>query len=89
MVYATNSMAKHVRSFVQSFNMSRKFADDECLNHQTLTEAQIHMNYDNCKRKSMTDWTAYLDQDEQDNALPLATEEDTHGMKLQISLAFL
>lgn len=65
-VFAQGSMAKDLRQFVQSFNMSRQFADnhvnlaphDDC---EILEEAAdvISGNSDSRKQKR-SDWTEYL-----------------------------
>ncbi|KAL9665266.1 hypothetical protein QQ045_020681 [Rhodiola kirilowii] len=75
-VYAHSSMAKDVRKFVQSFNMSRKSVD-----HQNLTQ-DIPLN---SKRKPMTDWTAYLDSEDQDDSAE-ASEGDINGPKIVTEL---
>ncbi|CAM8882832.1 unnamed protein product [Rhodiola kirilowii] len=75
-VYAHSSMAKDVRKFVQSFNMSRKSVD-----HQNLTQ-DIPLN---SKRKTMTDWTAYLDSEDRDDEAE-ASERDINWPKIVTEL---
>ncbi|XP_022939429.1 MRN complex-interacting protein isoform X1 [Cucurbita moschata] len=65
-VFARAPMAKDVRKFVQSFNMSRKYADeqtkvDEILDEEIVDEDQLDFN---AKRKRRSDWSEYLDLEE-------------------------
>uniref|UniRef100_A0A7N0T1W7 MRN complex-interacting protein N-terminal domain-containing protein n=1 Tax=Kalanchoe fedtschenkoi TaxID=63787 RepID=A0A7N0T1W7_KALFE len=67
-VYATSLMAKDVRKFVQSFNMSRKSADDgyDDLQARNLTVAaeDAPAPVSSKRGSTATDWTAYLDAPE-------------------------
>ncbi|XP_022992686.1 MRN complex-interacting protein isoform X2 [Cucurbita maxima] len=65
-VFARAPMAKDVRKFVQSFNMSRKYADeqtkvDEIFDEEIVDEDQLDFNE---KRKRRSDWSEYLDLEE-------------------------
>ncbi|KAF9687039.1 hypothetical protein SADUNF_Sadunf02G0052300 [Salix dunnii] len=71
-VFAQGYMAKDLRKFVQSFNMSRKFADEhdsfdqEAALIPTSETDHIGLNED-CQRKRRSDWTEYLDAGEDYN----------------------
>ncbi|XVF87013.1 hypothetical protein PTKIN_Ptkin18bG0086300 [Pterospermum kingtungense] len=75
-VFAQGPMAKDLRKFVQSFNMSRKFADDQTQNQNQpfdypTSEYDINFEDDdvggdmeNPEKKRRTDWTEYLDPED-------------------------
>ncbi|KAH8515627.1 hypothetical protein H0E87_004179 [Populus deltoides] len=71
-VFAQGCMAKDLRKFVQSFNMSRKIADEQDSFDQdaalipTSETDHIGLNED-CQRKRRSDWTEYLDAEEEYN----------------------
>lgn len=59
-------MAKDLRKFVQSFNMSRKFTDD-CQQYESLTPVTSNCDsglLDDHRRKRRSDWSEYLDPEE-------------------------
>lgn len=65
-VFARAPMAKDVRKFVQSFNMSRKYADeqtkvDEPLDGGTVDDDQLECS---ARRERRSDWSEYLDLEE-------------------------
>lgn len=66
-------MAKDVRKVVQTFNMSRQFADQNqsLMSHQqTLASTSPNEDYTNNHNNKRTDWTEYIDpedDDEEDN----------------------
>ncbi|XP_059630291.1 uncharacterized protein LOC132273336 [Cornus florida] len=65
-------MARDVRKFVQSFNMSRQFAQEQCT-EQTLDPLleQIDHHFDSSNdKKRRTDWSEYIDpEDDHDNQI--------------------
>lgn len=71
-VFAQGCLAKDLRKFVQSFNMSRKIADEQDSLDQdavlipTSETDHIGLN-ENCQRKRRSDWTEYLDAEEEYN----------------------
>ncbi|KAI9399213.1 hypothetical protein POPTR_002G062800v4 [Populus trichocarpa] len=71
-VFAQGCLAKDLRKFVQSFNMSRKIADEQDSLDQdavlipTSETDHIGLNED-CQRKRRSDWTEYLDAEEEYN----------------------
>ncbi|XVE60873.1 hypothetical protein DITRI_Ditri05aG0161900 [Diplodiscus trichospermus] len=79
-VFAQGPMAKDLRKFVQSFNMSRKFANqnqsfDPAFEYDINFEDDDAGDLDNPKKKR-TDWTEYLDpEDHHDHKLVLQEEE--------------
>ncbi|KAL4557686.1 hypothetical protein LXL04_035873 [Taraxacum kok-saghyz] len=59
-VFSQGSMAKDVRKFVQSFNMSRQFVEQQQeLLEETLDQEQI----ENQTVKKRTDWSEYIEPD--------------------------
>lgn len=84
-VFAQGFMAKDIRKFVQTFNMSRKSLDDgECLLARTLDQSPKEGEGEpeiaiiaNSTEKKKTDWTAYLDHD--DHQMIQAEQELQHG----------
>ena len=79
-VFAQGPMAKDLRKFVQSFNMSRKFTDQNQPFYPTL-EYDINFEDDDGgdlenPKKRRTDWTEYLDsEDHHERKLVLKEEE--------------
>ena len=70
-VFAQGYMAKDVREFVQSFNMSRQFAEQNVIpaddDKATLEiEDKIPPN----GKLKRTDWTEYIDPEEDDSEIP-------------------
>ncbi|KAJ9675380.1 hypothetical protein PVL29_024355 [Vitis rotundifolia] len=66
-VYAQGSMAKDVRKFVQSFNMSLKFIDEE--ENLTVMVADGEEAGGSCSgngKKRRSDWSEYLDPEEEE-----------------------
>lgn len=66
-VYAQGSMAKDVRKFVQSFNMSRKSIDEE--ENLTVMVADGEEVGGSCSgngKKRRSDWSEYLDPEEEE-----------------------
>jgi soluble cytochrome b562 len=70
-VFAQGYKAKDIRTFVQSFNMSRKSLDDDqqWLQAGTLNPAQEHADREfefpnELNNNKCTDWTVYLDDDD-------------------------
>lgn len=66
-VFARAPMAKDVRKFVQSFNMSRKYADEQkqveeivLVDGVIVDDGQLACS----TRKRRSDWSAYLDLEE-------------------------
>ncbi|CAH8359300.1 unnamed protein product [Eruca vesicaria subsp. sativa] len=78
-VFAQGFKAKDLRFFVQSFNMSRKLADEE---NQAVadtfpeTEADSEV-FSDLRSKKRSDWSEYLDSDSHNQRRRLALEE--HG----------
>ncbi|VFQ94987.1 unnamed protein product [Cuscuta campestris] len=88
-VFAQGFMARDVREFVQSFNMSRQLADQQIDLHpqeepQTLiSEGQFQGNGNNNNSKKRTDWTEYLDFE--DGSVEQEDEQSTEdGMDTMI-----
>jgi ubiquitin C-terminal hydrolase len=70
-VFAQGYKAKDIRTFVQSFNMSRKSLDDDqqWLQAGTLNHAPEHADGESefpneLNNNKCTDWTVYLDNDD-------------------------
>ncbi|XP_022765883.1 uncharacterized protein LOC111310727 [Durio zibethinus] len=82
-VFAQGPMAKDLRKFVQSFNMSPKFTDqnqpsDPTLEYDNNSEDDDGGDPKN-QRKRRTDWTEYLDlEDHHHHRLVLQEEEQGH-----------
>ncbi|GMH31623.1 hypothetical protein Nepgr_033467 [Nepenthes gracilis] len=91
-VFAQGCMAKDVRQFVQSFNMSRKFAE-ETVDDDGPPFPKWHddesLVVDQTRKKKRTDWIEYIDEDK-DPDLKLqvekATREDTFDPKIVTEL---
>ncbi|KAL8058342.1 hypothetical protein ABFX02_03G011600 [Erythranthe guttata] len=67
-VFAQASMARDVRKFVQTFNMSRQFSDQNQFNlsdehDRTSDNSPIH---EQTKKMKRNDWTEYVDNDDQE-----------------------
>jgi len=78
-VFAQGYKAKELRFFVQSFNMSRKVADEEA--HavgdsfpEVYVEGEVNEEVNGTKKRS--DWSQYLDFDSVNDRRRLAGEED-------------
>ncbi|OMP12335.1 hypothetical protein CCACVL1_00033, partial [Corchorus capsularis] len=72
-VFAQGPMAKDLRKFVQTFNMSRKFTDQ---NQPFDPESDIEADDPENQRKRRSDWTEYLDpEDYRDDRVALQEEE--------------
>ncbi|GLU06927.1 hypothetical protein SLE2022_239120 [Rubroshorea leprosula] len=77
-VFAQGPMAKDLRLFVQSFNMSRKIADE---NQPAVSVTEIdegdggHRMVLGDQRKRRTDWTEYLDAEGHQEQLVTQEEE--------------
>ncbi|XP_057758289.1 uncharacterized protein LOC130978972 [Arachis stenosperma] len=84
-VFAQGFMAKDLRKFVQSFNMSRKLVDDgEWLQAGTLGSLSEHRDDEielpiNPEKKRRIDWTAYLDQEDHHNLTIKEAEQEQGG----------
>ncbi|XP_038885326.1 MRN complex-interacting protein [Benincasa hispida] len=65
-VFARASMAKDVRKFVQNFNMSRKYADEQAKADELLDGGIVDEDKLDCsaRRKRRNDWSEYLDPEE-------------------------
>ncbi|CAK7346721.1 unnamed protein product [Dovyalis caffra] len=80
-VFSQGYMAKDLRKFVQSFNMSRKIADEQDYVDQeaalipTSEADHIGLN-EGYQRKRRSDWTEYLDGEEDFNI----KQEDEEGI---------
>ncbi|KAL6962566.1 hypothetical protein U1Q18_051960 [Sarracenia purpurea var. burkii] len=59
-------MARDVRKFVQSFNMSRQFAEEQRLD-ETLIPLQEETNTQPPSNRKRTDWSEYIDPEENDH----------------------
>ncbi|CAN1793887.1 hypothetical protein LINPERHAP1_LOCUS20143 [Linum perenne] len=59
-VFSQSYMAKDIRLFVQSFNMSRKYADEQAPleEHEVTQEEEARVSV---SRKRRVDWSEYLD----------------------------
>ncbi|XP_027337182.1 uncharacterized protein LOC113850856 [Abrus precatorius] len=76
-VFAQGFMAKDIRKFVQSFNMSRKSLDDgEWPLAGTLDPAPEHYDDEITQKKKRNDWSAYLDQEDHHT---VKEQERDHG----------
>ncbi|XP_057974715.1 uncharacterized protein LOC131162355 isoform X2 [Malania oleifera] len=81
-VFAQGFKAKDVRNFVQTFNMSRKFAEEEDrLPMVPLPEPIIGDRFSPDHKKRRSDWTEYLDP--QDN-IKEQREERGNAFELEI-----
>ncbi|KAG4157533.1 hypothetical protein ERO13_D02G067900v2 [Gossypium hirsutum] len=85
-VFAQGPMAKDVRKFVQSFNMTRKFTDQNQLFDPT-SEYDIDLEDDDGgdlenPKKRHTDWTEYLDSEDH-HEHKLVLQEDEQGVDLE------
>ena len=71
-------MAKDVRKFVQNFNMSRQLADQHSANQQTLVSQseEIENEYQSNPKKMRTDWSKYIDPEENEGPTYLKNEGD-------------
>ncbi|KAG9153114.1 hypothetical protein Leryth_012371 [Lithospermum erythrorhizon] len=68
-IYARAFMAKDVRYFVQSFNMSRLAADQQIANNMNSNVAQSDGNQTvEVRQKKRTDWSEFIDN-EDDNSI--------------------
>nr|XP_027095246.1 MRN complex-interacting protein isoform X2 [Coffea arabica] len=84
-VFAQGYMAKDVREFVQSFNMSRQFAEQNVIpaddDKETLEiEDKIPPN----GKLKRTDWTEYIDPEEEDSEIPNIGENPGDEFELKI-----
>ncbi|KAL6316678.1 hypothetical protein AAG906_019592 [Vitis piasezkii] len=83
-VYAQGSMAKDVRKFVQSFNMSRKSIDEE--ENLTVMVADGEEVGGSCSgngKKRRSDWSEYLDPEEEEEEREIVTEMPKEMLKNQ------
>ncbi|XP_057994658.1 uncharacterized protein LOC110641929 isoform X2 [Hevea brasiliensis] len=86
-LFAHGYMAKDLRKFVQSFNMSRKFADDG-QQHESLTSVTSPCDaglLEDQQRKRRSNWSEYLDPEEngsKEKIKPEEEEEDDFGSKI-------
>ncbi|KAF8411581.1 hypothetical protein HHK36_004137 [Tetracentron sinense] len=77
-VFAQGFMANDVRKFVQAFNMSRHFSEEN--KDQTLTlPSQEFDNNSSIHKKRRTDWTEFIDPDDDDDA----NQEEETGFLLE------
>lgn len=62
-VFAQGFMAKDVRKFVQNFNMSRQFSDQQLdlAQHQEPQTLDAEGRFPSNRNSKRTDWTEYLD----------------------------
>ncbi|CAH2066799.1 unnamed protein product [Thlaspi arvense] len=80
-VFAQGYKAKELRFFVQSFNMSRKVADEK---EQTVAdtysefddEGEVDEKVPDVRGKKRSDWSEYLDSDSHNDRRSLIGEED-------------
>lgn len=72
-VFAQGFMAKDVRKFVQNFNMSRQLADPQALFPQS---EEIESQYQSNPKKMRTDWSEYIDPEENEGPNYLKNEGD-------------
>ncbi|KAM7514648.1 hypothetical protein LguiA_004231 [Lonicera macranthoides] len=90
-VFAQGFMAKDVRKFVQNFNMSRQHADQQSANQQTLVpqSEEIDSQYQSNPKKMRTDWSEYIEPEENEGPTYLKNEgdqEDEFGKKFVTEL---
>ncbi|MED6123184.1 hypothetical protein PIB30_046801 [Stylosanthes scabra] len=84
-VFAQGFMAKDLRKFVQSFNMSRKIVDDgEWLHAGTLGSPSEHRDGEielriNQEKKRRADWSEYLDREDHHNLNIKEVEQEQGG----------
>ncbi|XP_054786765.1 uncharacterized protein LOC129293007 isoform X2 [Prosopis cineraria] len=93
-VFAQGFMARDIRSFVQTFNMSRKPLDEQSLSSRTLSPAlddQVINHDDDDKfdlpvnqRKKRGDWTEYLDPEDNHIQQREKVEEDGDGFEVKV-----
>lgn len=76
-VFAQGYKAKDLRLFVQSFNMSRKVADEEKQEvADTFPEVEADEEVEEIRGKKRSDWSEYLDSDPPNERRRLIVEED-------------
>lgn len=80
-VFAQGYKAKDLRFYVQSFNMSRKVADEKEQSVADLVlevdfEGEIDEEVSDVRGKKRSDWSEYLDSDLVNDSRRLAGEED-------------
>ncbi|CAN7054050.1 hypothetical protein IGI04_028674 [Brassica rapa subsp. trilocularis] len=76
-VFAQGYKAKDLRFFVQSFNMSRKVADEEKQAvADTFPEVEEDEKASDVRGKKRSDWSEYLDSDPPNERLRLIGEEE-------------
>lgn len=79
-VFAQGYKAKELRFFVQSFNMSRKVAEEkEQYVAYTFSESEVDFDEeasDVCGKKKRSDWSEYLDSDSLNDVGRLNVEEE-------------
>ncbi|KAG2253935.1 hypothetical protein Bca4012_101659 [Brassica carinata] len=78
-VFAQGYKAKDLRLFVQSFNMSRKVADEE-----KQIVADTFPEVEEVRGKKRSDWSEYLDSDPPNERRRLTVEEDGEEEDLKI-----
>ncbi|CAF2196003.1 uncharacterized protein LOC103831685 isoform X1 [Brassica rapa] len=84
-VFAQGYKAKDLRLFVQSFNMSRKVADEEKQEvADTFPEVEADEEVEEIRGKKRSDWSEYLDSDPPNERRRLIVEEDGEEEDLKI-----
>ncbi|XP_065881257.1 uncharacterized protein [Euphorbia lathyris] len=88
-VFAQGYMAKDIRKVVQTFNMSRKLADEESEQNESLigvTSLSDSVVLEDQQRKKRPDWNEYLDPTEHGNKENAIEEGDEFGPKIVTEL---
>ncbi|KAK4253057.1 hypothetical protein QN277_010882 [Acacia crassicarpa] len=92
-VFAQGFMAKDIRAFVQSFNMSRKSLDEQSLSSETLSPAlddhirdhdDENFNLTQNQRKKRSNWTEYLDPEYNHIQQRDEVEQDGDGFEVKV-----
>ncbi|XP_028061061.1 uncharacterized protein LOC114264573 isoform X1 [Camellia sinensis] len=86
-VFAQAFMARDVRKFVQTFNMSRQFAQQQCPD-ETLAPSPEHSSNQplNNHNNTRTDWTEYIDPEDNDDDQVKDQREDVFEPKIVTEL---
>ncbi|XP_028763897.1 MRN complex-interacting protein-like [Neltuma alba] len=92
-VFAQGFMAKDIRAFVQSFNMSRKSLDEQslfsgalspALDEQIINRDDDKFNLSMNQRNKRSDWTEYLDPEDNHIQGRQETEQDGDGFEVKV-----
>ncbi|GMP46218.1 hypothetical protein CsSME_00014461 [Camellia sinensis var. sinensis] len=86
-VFAQAFMARDVRKFVQTFSMSRQFAQQQCPD-ETLAPSPEHSSNQplNNHNNTRTDWTEYIDPEDNDDDQVKDQREDVFEPKIVTEL---